>query len=132
MRVHQLDANGVIINTIIVESLDALPGLVADMGGQIGDQIIDGVLHSTTPTREVPGTVTRRQARQALLLNGMLDKVQPAIDALTDTTQRGMAQIEWDDSLDFERTRPLVIQIGTAIGLDSVGLDALFIQAAGL
>lgn len=80
----------------------------------------------------VPTTVTRRQARQALLLNDLLKNVQPAIDAIPDTLQRGMAQIEWDDATDFERTRPLVVQIGAAIGLDDVGLDNIFIQAAGL
>lgn len=38
MNAHQLDASGVIINTIVVESLDFLPGLVdAEAGGAIGD-----------------------------------------------------------------------------------------------
>lgn len=80
----------------------------------------------------IPQTVTRRQARQALLLRGKLALVQPAIDAILDATQRGMAQIEWDDSLEFMRARPLVIQIGAAIGLDSAALDDLFIFAATL
>lgn len=80
----------------------------------------------------VPASVTRRQARQALLLSGLLDNVQPAIDAIPDATERGMAQIEWDDSQVFERDRPLLIQIGMALGLDDAGLDALFLQAAAL
>lgn len=80
----------------------------------------------------VPQTVTRRQARQALLMAELLDDVQPAIDAISDPVQRRMAQIEWEDSLEFVRTRPLVIQIGEAIGLDAAKLDELFITAAGL
>lgn len=80
----------------------------------------------------VPQTVTRRQARQALLMADLLDDVQPAIDAIPDPVQRRMAQIEWEDSLEFVRTRPLVIQIGEALGLDSAALDALFIHAATL
>lgn len=80
----------------------------------------------------VPASVTRRQARQALLLAGLLGNVQSAIDAIPDSTQRGMAQIEWDDSQAFERNRPLLIQIGVALGLDDAGLDALFVQAAAL
>lgn len=80
----------------------------------------------------VPASVTRRQARQALLLSGLLDNVQPAIDAISDPVQRGMAQIEWDDSQAFERGRPLLVQIGMALGLDDAGLDALFVQAAAL
>ncbi|MEG0936579.1 MAG: hypothetical protein RSE32_08155 [Comamonas sp.] len=80
----------------------------------------------------VPAKVTRRQARQALLLAGLLDKVQPAIDAIPDPIARQLAQIEWDDSQDFERERPLLVQLGYALGLDDSGLDAIFIQAGGL
>lgn len=77
----------------------------------------------------VPRTVTRRQARQALLLRGKLALVQPAIDAIADTTQRGLMQIEWDDSLAFDRDRPSLIAIGAALGYDSDGLDDIFIFA---
>lgn len=80
----------------------------------------------------VPQSVTRRQARQALLLAELLDDVEPAIAAIPDPVQRRMAQIEWEDSLEFVRTRPLVIQIGAALGLDEEALDALFIHAATL
>ena len=89
------------------------------------------------PFPTVPQRVTRRQARQALLLEGLLDDVPTAIAALDDGTPEGnqkmrMAQIEWEDSLEFERARPLVIEISTAIGLDADALDQLFITAAGL
>ena len=85
----------------------------------------------------VPAKVTRRQARQALLLAGLLDDVPVAIAQLDDETPEGkqqmrMAQIEWEDSLEFERARPLVIEIAVAIGLDAAALDQLFITAAGL
>lgn len=85
----------------------------------------------------IPAKVTRRQARQALLLEGLLDDVPVAIAQLDDGTPEGnqkmrMAQIEWEDSLEFERARPLVIEIAEAIGLDSERLDALFVAAAGL
>lgn len=84
------------------------------------------------PALAVPQVVTRRQARQALLLAGLLDNVQPAIDAIPDPVHRQLAQIEWDDSLEFNRTRPLLVQLGNAIGLDDAGLDQLFITAKGL
>ena len=80
----------------------------------------------------VPASVTRRQAKQALLLNGLLANVQPAIDAIPDATQRAMIQIEWDDSQVFERDRPALIALGSALGLSAAQLDALFIQAAQL
>ena len=80
----------------------------------------------------VPASVTRRQARQALLLAGLLDQVQVAIDAIPDPVQRGMLQIEWDDGQTFDRDRPTVLTIGAALGLDDAGLDQLFIAAAAL
>ena len=50
MRAHMLDENGLIINTIEVESLDIFPNLVdADIGGAIGDWIIDGKVVYASP-----------------------------------------------------------------------------------
>jgi len=80
----------------------------------------------------IPQVVSRRQAKQALLLRGKIGLVQPAIDAIQDATQRALMQIEWDDSQEFVRTRASLIAIGTAIGLDSNGLDELFTLAATL
>ena len=38
MNAHQLDANGVIINTIVVDSLNVFPNLIdASVGGTAGD-----------------------------------------------------------------------------------------------
>lgn len=89
-------------------------------------------LVTTTQPAMVPQSVTRRQARQALLLAGMLDSVQPAIDAIADPVQRRMMQIEWDDSQEFERQRPSLLGIAAALGLSSTQLDDLFTQAATL
>jgi hypothetical protein len=45
MRAHFVSDSGVIMNTIEVESLDFMPGLVdAAIGGTIGDSIINGML----------------------------------------------------------------------------------------
>lgn len=79
----------------------------------------------------VPQVVTKRQGRQALALAGKLDDVQNAINALPEP-QRTLMQIEWDDSTEFHRQRPSLIQLGTAIGLTSEDIDNLFIQAASL
>lgn len=77
----------------------------------------------------VPQVVTRRQGLQALLLAGALDNVQPLINAIPDLIQRRLAQIEFDNSQTFERQRPLVLSIGSALELD---LDKLFTTAATL
>lgn len=133
MRAAQIE-NGVVVN--FAEVLEYFGPFVDPKDAVFGSTIKeDGTFNSPVVTpvvAPVPERVTRRQARQALLLNGLLDTVQPAIDAIPDTMQRGLAQIEWDDSQIFLRERPLVIAIGGAIGLDAAGLDALFIQAGEL
>ena len=82
--------------------------------------------------RRVPEKVTARQAVQALISANKLHLVQPDIDAIADPVQRAMVQAEWDKSQDFERARPTLIALATAIGLDAAALDALFISAEDL
>lgn len=88
--------------------------------------------HVAASAPPVPAQVTRRQARQALLLAGKLDLVEPAIAAIPDPTVRALALIEWQDSLMFERDRALVNTLGAALGLTSADIDQLFISAATL
>lgn len=107
---------------IAVESTTAGPG----------DTYSGGIFEKYIPPVIIPQEVTRRQARQALYLSGILGNVQAAIDAIPDVTQRNMVQIEWDDSLAFERTRPTLVALATALGLSSEDLDNLFIQASKL
>lgn len=133
MRAHQIDSNGLILNTIVVNALDDLPNLVdASIGGGRGDSVIGGVLVPASAVQPVPQAVTRRQAKQALLLAGLLADIQPAIDAIPDATQRALIQIEWDDSQVFERDRPALIALAGALGLDGNDLDGLFRTASAL
>lgn len=82
---------------------------------------------------EVPAKVTRRQARQALLLADKLHLVEPAIAAaIADPIARGMAMIEWQDAQEFERQHSMVLGIGEALELTDAQVDALFIQAGKL
>lgn len=133
MNAHIIDAHGVIINTIVTDSLDFMPGLIdANIGGGIGDSVVDGVL-VPRPIEAVvllvPQTVTRRQALQALIRRGHDDDVASALSAIPDPIHRKLAQAEFAASTVFERQRPLVLSIGAALGLD---LDDLFIFAATL
>lgn len=76
--------------------------------------------------------VTRRQARQALVLAGLLDQVQPIIDAIADPMQRRLAQVAWDDSADFKRDDPFLLKVGVALSLTDQQIDDLFATAASL
>jgi hypothetical protein len=115
----------------------ALPAVIQVMA--------DGVLRDATPEEiaeiearqaavlqpPIPQQVTMRQARLALLGAGKLSLVDAAIDSL-ESPEKEAARIEWDYSSTVERSRPLVVMLGQALGLDEEALDQLFITAAGL
>lgn len=100
--------------------------------------LVNGAVVINQALAPVPQVVTRRQAKQALRQTldasgaTLLSKVQPAINAILDPLQRDMMQLEWDEALEFVRTRPGLIQMATAIGLDTAGIDKLFKLAATL
>lgn len=137
MKVHIIE-KGVVANTIEVSSLayakTLFPESVCVDGstGTISDKYENGVVVPNTGKIFVPQTVTRRQALQALLLTGNTSKVEQALAAIPDATQRGMAQIEFAESLQFDRNRPLLVSLCTAIGMSSPQIDDLFIQASKL
>jgi hypothetical protein len=78
-----------------------------------------------------PKEVTMRQARLALLQAGLLDRVTATIAGMP-SPQKQAAEIEWEYSNSLKRSQPLVTQLGTALGLDAVALDALFFTASTL
>ena len=136
---YALISDGVVVNVI-----DATPDYAASIAAD-WDAVVESDMAGPgwsyaggeftapeAPPASVPNRVTRRQGRQALLLAGLLDDVQTVLDAIADDTERGMAQIEWDDAQDFERSNPTLQALAAGLGLDSAALDALFVQAAAL
>lgn len=132
MRAHIINEAGLILNTVVVNSLDDVPGCIdASIGGGPGDSIIDGELVPAPVVVPVPTAVTMRQARLALLGAGLLPSVETAINAMAEPAKTA-ARIEWDYSSELQRAHPLVTQLGGALGLDDAALDSLFVTAAGL
>lgn len=80
----------------------------------------------------IPHSITRAQARAALILAGLIDRVQPAIDAIADQLQRALVQSDWDNRLTFERDNATLLALATALGLTDAQLDDLFVQGAKL
>jgi len=75
--------------------------------------------------------LTSRQLRLGLVTNGIsLSSVEAAIDAIEDPTDREVALIEWEYATTFERSHPLVNQIGAALGLTPEQIDAMWTEAA--
>lgn len=79
----------------------------------------------------VPASVTRRQARLALLHTSKLSAVESAISSLADPLQRMAAQIEYENDT-WERGNQWVEQLGQTVGLTPADIDQLFITAANL
>jgi hypothetical protein len=78
----------------------------------------------------VPSSISRRQAKQQLAVDGHLSRIQPMIDAIPDMEARLLMQIYWDDSTEFDRNHTTLIQFATALGLDSDQIDLMFINAS--
>ena len=74
--------------------------------------------------------VTRRQAKQQLVIKGVYDQIQPAIDAIEDATQRALVQIYFNDADTWERLNDDLITLGHAVGLSDEQMDELFRKAA--
>ena len=77
--------------------------------------------------------LTRRQLRLGLLANGITTaQVEAVIAAIPDEIDRETAQIEWADASQYERTHPLVDQIGVAMSLTPAQIDNMWTAASSL
>lgn len=107
------------------------------LGVEIYNQAINGEFGAveeyvpTQPVISIPSFVTMRQARLALLQQGLLSQVQIAIDSLP-SPQKEAAQIEWDYSSEVHRNKPFVQLLSAALGLTEEQLDDLFVLASTL
>lgn len=75
----------------------------------------------------VPYSVSRSQALLALDNVGILDDAE----ALIMNGPRS-GQIEWDAATEFRRDHPLILAIGSSLGLSENDIDELFIAASNL
>ena len=83
------------------------------------------------PPVPVITSVTMRQARLALLQQGLLTQVNNAVASMPGA-QGDAVRIEWEFSSTVERNRPFVNSLSDALGLTSIQLDNLFKLAATL
>jgi hypothetical protein len=75
--------------------------------------------------------VTMRQARLALLSEGLLSSVDSAISGLPDG-EREAAEIEWSYGSEVQRLSPLVVTLMPALGMSEEEIDDLFVLAKSL
>ena len=125
MRAHIIE-NNIVVNTIVVESLDIIPGLVdAAAGGQIGDIYNPqaGTFTTPAPVAPVPDSVTPRQFRLGLKAIGLLAAVQAHIATLAADDD---LRIDWEYASEFKRDYPSVAAMATLLGKTEEDIDNLF------
>jgi predicted component of type VI protein secretion system len=117
--------NGVVVNTIVASIEYIQRKYQTDQYEQLPD------IPEPERPDPIPQSVTMRQARLALLQQGLLDQVDTVIDSL-DEPERSAAKIEWEYSQTVERDRPLIQALAPGLGLTEDDLDNLFKLAATL
>lgn len=136
MRAHIIDA-GIISNTIEVDSLDFMPGLVAAVAGEGIGWSYDGQTFTPppappAPAPTVPQSVSRAQGKAALIAAGLWPAVLAVLAAIEDATQRQLAEVALHDAGTWERSSPTLNALAFGLGMDDAQLDALFTSAAGV
>ena len=130
-----VDGNSV---RVIAYSGDQVALFRADVdqyGGEIDEALLAEIQAEWVPPPPSPPpiitSVTMRQARLALLQQGLLTQVNNAVASMPGV-QGDAVRIEWEFSSTVERNRPLVQSLSVSLGLTSQQLDDLFALAATL
>lgn len=80
--------------------------------------------------QEVPRVVSKRQLKQALVLGGIpLANINTAISQIEDETEKELVEIFWNDSSEFERYHPKLIEFSQVLQITEAQADQLFILA---
>lgn len=76
MKAHVIE-NGIVVNTIVVDSLDFMPGLIEATHGGIGWSYIDGVFVDNRPKPpEIVATPEPTKAQLLAEVQGLLAKIE--------------------------------------------------------
>lgn len=131
MRAHIIDS-GLITNTIEVESLDYMPGLIAAVADEGIGWGYDGQAFTPPPppAPTVPQSVSRAQGKVALIAAGLWPAVLAYVAAIDDPTGKALAEVALHDTQEWKRTSPVLNAMAFGLGLTDVQLDALFTSAA--
>lgn len=116
-------------NEVVQTQPDPQNGFIEAPAEVLPGYLYDGVTFTAPPppSAPVPDRITKLQAKRALTSVGLYDQFKAAIsDPGTDADTRE----DYELAVELQRTDPLVVQFGTALGLDDSALDDLFRAAA--
>lgn len=92
-----------------------------------GGVIPEWVEPTAEEARAAMTPLTARQFRLGLLHSGTTeDEVAAIISQIPDPTERAVADIEWRTAELYERTHPLVVQVGETLGYTPEVTDSLW------
>ena len=78
----------------------------------------------------IPVSVSRAQGKAALITAGLWPGVLAFVAAITDPTERALAEVALHDTRQWHRSSPFFNSAATALGLTGEQLDALFLAAS--
>lgn len=82
---------------------------------------------------EIPQTVSARQVRIWLIQHGIsLSQVDTAINTIEDPVVRDITKVEWEYAPYIERSHPMLIPLGAALGLSNEQIDQAFVEASNI
>jgi len=82
---------------------------------------------------KVPTSVSKRQLKQALVIAGIpLANIEYAIGQIPDELEKELMLIFWNDSTEFERNHPKLIEFSQALQMTENQVDELFTMASSL
>ena len=80
----------------------------------------------------VPKSISLRQAKQQLMIDGLYDSVELAINNITDPVEKRIVENYWHNAQIFERDSDILVNLSLALSLDESKIDELFYNAAQL
>lgn len=148
MRACLIDANGLVVNAIIInDSYEPPAGLtaVASEAGNIGDTYADGIFTPPAPSLlPIPQTISRRQCAAEMFARGLVTgpeaigmsttaappaMVEAMLSALNEPEQT-FARIDFS-AANYERSNPLLVSLMLAVpGTTEADIDDFFRAAS--
>lgn len=128
--------NNVVTNIAKVsdESFAESQGWVVSNTAKIGDAYDPQTGEFTTPVEpeKIPTSVSDRQGVQQLIIEGLDDQVETAIDNISDTTERKLTRNWYQRAKTWERDNQQLLSLTNALGLTDQQIDDLFKDASKL